>query len=124
MGAALDKKLREKYGKRSIEVVKGDEVKIMRGKFKGKQGKVGVADVKNTRIQVDGVQRTKAGGEKLETWFHPSNVKIIVLNDKDSRRFKRSKVKATETPKVEKADSKEVKEASLDTKDQTGQNKK
>jgi len=87
MGCSLDKGLRTKHGRRSIEVVKGDEVKIMRGKFKGKQGKVGVVDVKNTRVQVDGVQRVKAGGEKLITWFHPSKVKIIVLNDKDARRF-------------------------------------
>ena len=33
MGATLDKELRKKYGMRSIEVRKGDEVKIMRGKF-------------------------------------------------------------------------------------------
>ena len=99
MGSTLDKKLREKHGRRNIEVVKGDEVKIMRGKFKGKLGKVGKVDVKNTRIQIDGVQRTKTGGEKLETWFHPSKVKIIVLNDNDSRRFKKmltKEIKKTE----------------------------
>ncbi len=91
MGACLDKKLRERYGMRSIEVRKGDEVKIMRGKFAKKQGKVGGVDVKHTRIQIDGVQRTKKGGEKVETWFHPSNVKIIVLDESDNRRFKRGK---------------------------------
>jgi large subunit ribosomal protein L24 len=101
MGSALDRPLRQKYGRRSIEVVKGDEVKIMRGKFKGKQGKVGIVDVKHTRIQVDGVQRSKGkGGEKLETWFHPSKVKVIVLNDKDSKRLSQ-KVTKTEVKKVE-----------------------
>jgi len=91
MGATLDKKLREKYGMRNIEIRKGDEVKVMRGKFKGKQGKVGDVDVKNTRVQIDGIQRMKAGGEKLITWFHPSNVKIIILNVDDIKRLKRSK---------------------------------
>ena len=91
MGACLDKKLRERYGIRSVEVRKGDEVKIMRGKFTKKQGKVGSVDIKHMRSQIDGVQRTKKGGEKVETWFHPSNVKIIVLDDSDNRRFKRGK---------------------------------
>lgn len=114
MGCSLDKKLREKHGRRNIEVVKGDEVKIMRGKFAGKQGKVGTVDVKNTRIQVDGIQRMKAGGEKLITWFHPSKVKITILNDKDRRRFgKNGKVeevkeeaKVEEKPKVKKIETK------------------
>jgi large subunit ribosomal protein L24 len=61
MSAALDKPLREKYGRRSVEVKKGDDVKIMRGKFKGKHGKVGTVDVKNTRIQIEGAQRGKKG---------------------------------------------------------------
>jgi large subunit ribosomal protein L24 len=95
MGATLDKKLREKYGRRNIEVRKGDEVKVMRGKFKGKQGKVGEVDVKNTRVQIDGIQRAKAGGEKLITWFNPSNIKIIILDESDKKRLKKA-VKAEE----------------------------
>lgn len=91
MSSTLDKPLREKYERRNIEVRKGDEVKIMRGKFKGKQGKVGDVDIKNCRIQVDGIQRTKSGGEKLITWFHPSKVKIIILDTKDNRRLKSGK---------------------------------
>ena len=101
MGATLDKALRTKYGMRNIEVRKGDEVKVMRGKFAKKQGKVGKVDVKHTRIQVDGLQRAKKGGEKVETWFHPSNVKIIVLDTSDKKRMKRSKVEVKEVPKAE-----------------------
>jgi len=88
MASHLDKPLREKYGRRNIEVRKGDEVKIMRGKFAKKHGKVSVVDVKNTLIQVDGAQRQKKGGEKLETWFKPSKVKIISLNLDDKKRVK------------------------------------
>jgi ribosomal protein uL24 len=63
----------------------------MRGKFKGKLGKVGVVDVKNVRIQIEGVQRAKKAGEKLETWFHPSIVRIISIEDSDKKRLKRLK---------------------------------
>jgi len=111
MGACLDKALRTKYGIRSIEVRKGDEVKVMRGKFAKKQGKVGKVDVGRTRIQVDGLQRAKLGGEKVETWFHPSNVKIIVLDDSDNRRMKRGK-------KIEKIEEKkEVKKTEIKPKE-------
>jgi len=93
VGATLDKPLRKKYNRRSIEVRKGDEVKVMRGKFKGKQGKVGTVDIKNSRVQIDGIQRTKSGGEKLITWFHPSNIKIIILDVNDNRRLKSNIIK-------------------------------
>jgi large subunit ribosomal protein L24 len=107
MGASLDKPLRESQKRRSIELVKGDEVLIMRGKFKGKKGKVGKVDVKNTRMQIEGVQRSKKGGEKVETWFHPSNVKIVALNDKDSRRFGKFKTATkAEVKEAEKTENK------------------
>ncbi len=111
MGATLEKKLREKYGRRSIEVRKGDEVKVMRGKFRGKQGKVGTVDVKNSRIQIDGIQRTKTGQEKLITWFHPSNVKIIILNSDDMKRLKNGKKDRTKeiSPIKETSEKKPVK---------------
>ena len=111
MGCNLDKELRTKHKVRTIEVRKGDTVKIMRGKFKGKQGKVGVVDVKNCRIQVDGVQRQKMGGEKLETWFHPSKVKIIILNLEDKKRIKGA-VQEKESKKVKK----EVKDEKVEEK--------
>jgi large subunit ribosomal protein L24 len=101
MGASLDKKLREKYGMRSVEIRKGDDVKVMRGKFAKKTGKVGKVDVGNSRIQIDGLQRAKKGGEKVETWFHPSNVKIVVLDDSDNKRFKRKDIKKEVEKKVE-----------------------
>jgi len=127
MGSPLDKALRKKYGRRTIEVRKGDEVKIMRGKFKGKQGKVGIVDVKNTRLQIDGVQRPgKGGGEKLITWFHPSKVKIIILNTDDSRRLKSSRVVAdiAEKADVKKKVKTETTKVKTENKKKTTENKK
>jgi large subunit ribosomal protein L24 len=107
MAATLDKPLREKYGRRSIEIRKGDEAKILRGKFKGKQGKVSFVDVKNSRIQIDGASRSKKGGEKIETWFAASKVKIISLYSEDVRRFKSGKGKIeTKVDKVKKTEDK------------------
>lgn len=103
MGCNLDKELRVKHKIRSIEVRKGDTVKIMRGQFKGKQGKVGMVDVKNCRIQVEGVQRAKKiGGEKLITWFHPSSVKIIILDLSDNRRMGKTKQNEKDKKDVKK----------------------
>jgi large subunit ribosomal protein L24 len=115
MGATLDKPLREKYGRRNIEVRKGDEVKVMRGKFKGKQGKVGAVDIKNTRVQIDGIQRMKSGGEKLITWFNPSNIKIIILDIEDKKRLRGAKIKPEKSGEVKKA-TEERKEAKTTVK--------
>ena len=40
VGAHLSRELRKKYGKRSASLRKGDNVKIMRGQFRNKSGKV------------------------------------------------------------------------------------
>lgn len=88
MVAPLTKSLRQRYGEKRIIIKKGDEVKITRGKFKGKQGKINIVDVKNSRIQITGVQRTKKGGEKLETWFNPSKVLLIAPDTSDNKRLR------------------------------------
>lgn len=88
MTATLDKVLRKKYGKRNIEIKKGDEVKIMRGEFKGKTGKISEVDRKRIRVAIEGITRTKKDGTKVKVWFHPSKLKIISLKDDDKKRFK------------------------------------
>jgi len=40
MSANLAKELRKRYGNRSFPLKKGDSIKIMRGEFKGKTGKI------------------------------------------------------------------------------------
>jgi large subunit ribosomal protein L24 len=85
----LDKPLRTKYGQRSIAIRKNDEVKVMKGKFKKKQGKVLNVDAKYTRVQVEGVEITKKDGEKSAVWVRPANLKIIKLDDSDKKRMKK-----------------------------------
>lgn len=56
ISANLSKDLRKNHKKRSISLRKGDVVKIKRGKFKGKQGKVTEIIIKNSKIIVDGIK--------------------------------------------------------------------
>lgn len=76
--------LRKKYGIRNIRVRKGDKVKIMRGQFAKKEGKIERVDVKRTKLYVSGAEIIKKDGSKTLYPLHPSNLLIIELdlNDK------------------------------------------
>ncbi len=87
LSANLDKLLRKKYKKRSFPLRKGDTVKIMRGTFKGKTGKVERIDVKRTRASIEKIQRTKKDGTKVEVFFNASNLQIKELNLEDKERM-------------------------------------
>jgi len=103
LSATLSKELRQKYKTRNLELRKGDEVIIMRGKSRKKQGKIGMVNTKKTKVAVEGVQRLKKDGTKINIMLHPSNLKIISLNLDDKKRLKRLK-------KVEEADKEKSKE--------------
>lgn len=87
MGATLDKDLRKKYGIRTIELRKGDEVIIMRGKFAKKSGKIVEVNTKKSRVAVENIQNTKRDGNKVHVWIHSSKVKITKLDDNDKMRL-------------------------------------
>lgn len=88
LAATLSKDLRKKYGFRSIGVRKGDKVKIMRGQFKKKTGKIIRADLKKTKVYVEGIEHLKRDGTKAACPLHPSNLMIMDLNLEDKRRKK------------------------------------
>lgn len=87
MSATLDKDLRKKYGIRTIELRKGDEVIIMRGKFAKKSGKIVEVNTKKSRVAVENIQNTKRDGNKVHVWIHSSKVKITKLDDNDKMRL-------------------------------------
>ena len=84
----LSKDLRNKYGKRSIGLRKGDKVKIMRGKFKKHEGKIESISLRKTKVFVSGVEITKKEGTKKMITLHPSNLMITELNLDDKFRQK------------------------------------
>jgi len=97
VSANLSKDLRKSQKKRSIPLRKGDVVKIMRGRFKRKQGKITEINLKNLKVIVDGIQIKKQDGSKVNVKLQPSNLQIIELNTEDKKRLKeRNKQKTKE----------------------------
>ena len=86
LSSPLSVELRKKYTKRNVAIKKGDQVKIMRGQFKGKTGKVENVLTRYQRIHVEGVTQLKRDGSKIPYPIHPSKVRITELNLGDKRR--------------------------------------
>jgi large subunit ribosomal protein L24 len=79
VGTHLSKDLRAKIKKRSLPVRKGDKVKVLRGKFKKKEGKVISVDLKKARVFVEGCVLKKQGGKEVLAPIHASNLLLIEL---------------------------------------------
>ena len=94
LGAALSKQLRQKYHRRSIRIVNGDTVKIIRGEYKGIDGKVTKISLDKNSIAVEGVQREKLKGGKIDLYIHSSNTVITSLNAEDNWRIKKLELKS------------------------------
>jgi len=99
VGVNLSKELRKKYGKRTLPVKKGDIVKVLKGKFKLKQGKITQVSLKNSKIVMEGIQVKKQDGSKVNVKLQPSNLQIITLNLEDKKRIKILKTNKTDIPK-------------------------
>jgi large subunit ribosomal protein L24 len=104
----LSQELRKKHDRRNIPLRKGDTVKITRGKFKGKQGKVTEVKTKMEKIYIEKIQAKKRDGSSVNVPIKASNLQIIELNTEDRKRMKKS----TETEKKVKKEklTKESKE--------------
>jgi len=85
----LAKPLRKTHGTRNVVIRKGDKVKVMRGGFKNKEGKVAQVLIKRQKIYIEGLQVTKQDGSKANIPFKSSNLQIIELNTEDKKRLKR-----------------------------------
>jgi large subunit ribosomal protein L24 len=86
MSAHLSKDLRTKYTRRSFSLRKGDTVKVMRGEFTGKVGKVAAVNLTKLRLTIEGLQVQKKDGTKINAVFTPSNLMITELNMEDKKR--------------------------------------
>jgi len=86
MSVTLSKDLREDLGKRSLAIKNGDTVQIIRGEFKGHEGKVQSIDTKNYKITVEGATLSKPDGNAVFFPIHPSNLMIVDADLKDERR--------------------------------------
>jgi len=111
LSAHLSKDLRNKYGKRSIPVRKGDEVLVMRGNFKKKKAKITIVNLKRGKVFLENIQRSKRDGSKVNIPFYPSNLMIITLTLDDKERvvaLNRNGKAKTETKVETKVQEKKV----------------
>ena len=116
VSVALSKSLRKTQGKRNLPVKKGDKVKIMRGKFKGKSGKVLNVDLKYSRIVIENIQVNKQDGSKANYKLQPSNLQITEMADRKPAKKKAEDKKETKKDKKEKTKKQESKTKTKESK--------
>jgi large subunit ribosomal protein L24 len=123
LGSALSKELHKKYGKRSVRVIEGDSITILRGEFKGVDGKVAKISIPKSSVAIEGVKKEKTKGDKFDVYIHTSNLVVTSLNTDDKLRIaklenKNSKTQSKTTIKTEteKVAPKETKEVDKDEK--------
>ncbi|EXJ94302.1 50S ribosomal protein L24 [Capronia coronata CBS 617.96] len=88
MSAPLSKELREKHNVRSIPIRKDDEVTVVRGSNKGREGKVTSVYRLKYLIHIERVAREKSNGQAVPIGVHPSKVVVTKLKlDKDREKI-------------------------------------
>ncbi len=96
----LSEKLAKEFGARSLTLRKGDTVKIMRGAFASKEGKVSSVDRKTRKIFVEKVVLKKSNGEERQVPIDASNVMITDVDRTDRKRVpKKGKTAVKEVKK-------------------------
>lgn len=111
LGANLAENLREQHSKRSMRVIKGDTVRILRGEYVGIEGKVEKVNTEKSKLSIEGVQREKIRGGNVKVQVHASNVQIISLNTDDDYRIKGTPKSKDENTNIKKG--KDTKKSSI-----------
>jgi large subunit ribosomal protein L24 len=93
--AHLSEELREKYKIRSTRVRKNDVVRVMRGEYKGIEGKVAKVNPKKGFVYIEGLTRKTIRGRPVMIPIHASKVLLVKLDLSDKYRVEKleSKVK-------------------------------
>ena len=88
VNAHISKELKEKMKikARSIEVRRGDIVKVMSGAQKGKSGKVSRVDLKKGFVYIEGIVRKTSKGKEIMIPIRASNLYITDLDLSDKYR--------------------------------------
>ena len=90
-----------KYDRRSLPVVKGDTVKVMRGNYRGHEDKISKVNVRDQTVEIEGVTITTAKGTKIAKPIHASTLLITKLNVTDKWRRRKLESGLSETAKKE-----------------------
>lgn len=122
LSANLARPLRTLHAMRSLPLRVGDEVKVLRGQFKGTAAKVENINLTRLQVQLEKVTVTKADGTTTPFLFSPSNVQITKITT-DARRLKKQAAdtadkkttKSTAKPAAKKTAKKTTKKVSKKT---------
>lgn len=88
MSVSLSNELKQKYNVRSMPVRKDDEVQVVRGIYKNREGKVTACYRRKYVIHVERITRDKANGAQVNMGVQPSNCIITKLKlDKDRKKI-------------------------------------
>ena len=93
LSAHLNKSLHEKYKRRSLRLRKGDKVKVLRGQYKGQEGKIEHINLRESFVYITKIEISKKDGSKVRAPIHPSNVLIVELDTSDKRRMEKFNAK-------------------------------
>ena len=131
LGSTLSKDLHKKYGKKSVRVVEGDNITILRGEYKGVDGKISKISPSKSSVAIEGIKKEKTKGDKFDVYIHTSNLVVTSLNTSDKWRMAklegkdpRKQLKETKSKDPKETKSKDPKETkSKDPKETKGVNK-
>ena len=79
MSAPLSKELQETHGIKRLPIRRDDEVRVVRGKYPDREGRVTAVKLSTMRIHIDQVSFEKVNGQSVPVPIHPSNVVITKL---------------------------------------------
>lgn len=106
LSSHISKELQKKYGKRSIRVIEGDTIRVLRGEFRGVTGKVTKVSIQKNGVSVEGVKKEKLKGGNLDVFIHPSNLIVTELNTED--KWRQNKLEGKKTKPVKETKPKET----------------
>ena len=116
--STLTDDLREQHRRRSIRVIKGDTVKVMRGEYTGIEGKVEKVNTIRGTLSIEGVQREKIKGGNVKVQIHSSNVRVSGLNLDD--KYRQDRVRGQEQRQFAETDT----SMTMDNNDKNSDKKK
>jgi|TARA_B110000014_G_C20079850_1_gene564125 large subunit ribosomal protein L24 len=101
LSASLSKELRKKYHKKSIRIIEGDTVKVIRGEFDGVDGKVTKVSLADNGINIEGVKKDKIKGDKFDVFINTTNIVITGINSDDKWRMNKLEGKKPRSARIE-----------------------
>ncbi|MFP4115857.1 MAG: 50S ribosomal protein L24 [Candidatus Aenigmatarchaeota archaeon] len=88
VSALLERSLREEFDRRNLPLRSGDEVRIMKGDFKGTEDEVHEVDLRKQKVTLEDLNVEKVDGTEVRPKIDPSNLMILDPDLSDKMRSK------------------------------------